>query len=154
MPIWYTVANVLAYVPCTVYSARITARRRLLRHSSDEGAKPTSDEVVANASTDPTQMDINQLRQRLDLLLAASQFRAERAGIVSEGVPLRVQTYVQFLEQLATQEQPLTIQAVTPMPIYTVGPLRLQFIALDRDNHEVFRSLEPASSLDPNGAGF
>ncbi|KKI99473.1 DUF3084 domain-containing protein [Prochlorothrix hollandica] len=111
-------------------------------------------EVVANASTDPTQMDINQLRQRLDLLLAASQFRAERAGIVSEGVPLRVQTYVQFLEQLATQEQPLTIQAVTPMPIYTVGPLRLQFIALDRDNHEVFRSLEPASSLDPNGAGF
>ena len=50
MPIWYTVANVLAYVPCTVYSARITARRRLLRHSSDEVAKPTSDEVVANAS--------------------------------------------------------------------------------------------------------
>jgi hypothetical protein len=50
MPIWYTVANVLAYVPCTVYSARITARRRLLRHSSEEAAKPTSDEVVANAS--------------------------------------------------------------------------------------------------------
>ncbi|MGA1474724.1 MAG: DUF3084 domain-containing protein [Prochlorothrix sp.] len=105
-------------------------------------------EVVAKASTDPVEMDLEQLRQRLDLLLAASQFRAERAGIVSEGVPLRVQTYVQFLEQLAAQTQPLMIQAVTPVPVYTVGPLRLQFIAFDADGREVFRSQDPPAVGD------
>lgn len=108
-------------------------------------------DIVAKASTNPSEMDLDQLRQRLDLLLAASQFRAERAGIVSEGVPLRVQTYVQFLEQLATQTQPLMIQAVTPVPVYTVGPLRLQFIALDSNGREVFRSRDPnpPSPSDP-----
>lgn len=107
-------------------------------------------EVVARASTDPGEMDLAQLRQRLDLLLAASQFRAERAGIVSEGVPLRVQTYVQFLEQLVAQRQPLMIHAVTPVPVYTVGPLRLQFIAFDSNGREVFRSQDPNSALPDN----
>jgi len=114
-------------------------------------------EVVAKASTDPT-MDVNQLRQRLDLLLAASQFRADRAGLAWEGMPMSAQTYVGFLEQLVQHPQPLTIQAIAPVPVYTVGPLRLQFIAMDTQGYEVFRSASgspaPSPSPSPDGAGL
>ena len=51
MPIWYTLANILSYDPCAVYSARCTARRRFLRQNLDDTAKPLPDEVVVNDLT-------------------------------------------------------------------------------------------------------
>jgi uncharacterized protein (DUF3084 family) len=96
-------------------------------------------DVIAKTTTDPATMDAPQIRQRLDLLLAASQFRAQRSGIVSDTVEIRIQSFVEFLEQVANYNQPLTIQAVASEPIKTIGPLRLQFIAL-ADDQEVFRS--------------
>jgi uncharacterized protein (DUF3084 family) len=98
-------------------------------------------ELIARTSTDITTMDRQQIQERLNLLIAASQFRAERKGIVSDNVEVQALAFVGFLEQVANYPNPLTIQAVALEPIYTLGPLRLRFIALDNDQ-EVFRSAE------------
>lgn len=96
-------------------------------------------ELIARTSTDSAMMEPQAIRERLDLLISASQFRAERAGIVSENVEIQALNFVNFLERVTNYKKPLTIQAVALEPIYTLGPLRLGFIAFENDR-EVFRS--------------
>jgi len=73
------------------------------------------------------------LQQQLDLLLATTQFRARRAGIlgeiqVEEG---SITTLSNFVEQLLKSEEiPDQIQAVAINTTYTIGPLKLRLIAL------------------------
>ncbi len=73
------------------------------------------------------------LQQQLDLLLATTQFRARRAGIlgeiqVEEG---SITTLSNFVEQLLQSEEiPDQIQAVAINTTYTIGPLKLRLIAL------------------------
>lgn len=73
------------------------------------------------------------VQQQLDLLLATTQFRARRAGIlgeiqVEEG---SITTLSNFVEQLLQSEEiPDQIQAVAINTTYTIGPLKLRLIAL------------------------
>lgn len=88
-------------------------------------------DVLAAVSTDPSTMTKEQIQQRLDQLLAVSQFRARRAGFlgniqVGDGQPA---TLVRFVEQLAKYNQPLDVKAVTQEVTYTAGPLKMQLVA-------------------------
>ena len=51
MPIWYTLANLVSYVPCAVYSARWSSRRRALKQKLKEAVTTTSDTVILDNST-------------------------------------------------------------------------------------------------------
>ena len=51
MPIWYTLANLVSYVPCAVYSARWSARRRALKQKLQEAVEPASDTVIVDDAT-------------------------------------------------------------------------------------------------------
>jgi uncharacterized protein (DUF3084 family) len=69
-----------------------------------------------------------QLRQRLDLLISASQFRARNAGILDD---IQVDsTFLRFLSQLQQHDQPVEIKAIAAENTFTAGPLRLKFIAI------------------------
>ncbi|AFY50858.1 hypothetical protein Nos7524_5134 [Nostoc sp. PCC 7524] len=85
-------------------------------------------EVLATTNADPKSMTSYQLRQRLDLLISASQFRARNAGIV-EGVQIDG-TFIRFLSVLRQFEQPLEIKAVAAEDTYTVGPLRVKLLVI------------------------
>jgi uncharacterized protein (DUF3084 family) len=73
-------------------------------------------------------MTSEQMRQRLDLLISASQFRARNAGIV-ESVQIEG-TFPRFVTQLQQTEQEVEIKAVAADNTYTVGPLRVKLVAL------------------------
>ncbi|MBE9210684.1 DUF3084 domain-containing protein [Nostoc sp. LEGE 06077] len=85
-------------------------------------------EVLASTSADPRSMTSYQLRQRLDLLISASQFRARNAGIV-EGVQVDG-TFLRFINQLRQYDQPLDIKAIAAEDTYTAGPLRVKLLAI------------------------
>lgn len=90
-------------------------------------------EVVAAVSIEPDNMNSEEIQQRLDLLLAASQFRARRAGVlgdiqVGDG---KITTLIRFMEQVNTSQIPLDqIKAVASEKAETAGGLRLQLVAL------------------------
>lgn len=96
---------------------------------------------LASVSTDSTTMTNEELRQRLDQLLSAAQFRARRAGIlgmiqVGDG---RINTIIRFIEQLDNYGQPVDIQAIVQENTYTAGPLRMQLIAIQK-GQVIFKS--------------
>lgn len=76
-------------------------------------------EVLATTTADPKNMTSYQLRQRLDLLISASQFRARNAGIV-EDVQIDG-TFLRFMNQLRFYPQPVEIKAIATEDTYTVG---------------------------------
>ncbi|MEQ8538762.1 MAG: DUF3084 domain-containing protein [Coleofasciculus sp. D1-CHI-01] len=89
-------------------------------------------EVLAAVSIDASTLTNKALQQRIDQLLAASQFRARRAGVlgpiqVADGDP---STLIRFIEQLAESEQPLAVRAIAQDPTSTAGPLKMQLIAI------------------------
>jgi uncharacterized protein (DUF3084 family) len=96
-------------------------------------------DVLAAVSADSSSMTNEQIRQRLDQLLAASQFRARRAGVlgdiqVGDG---RLATIIRFIEQLEQSGQSLDVKAVAQDATYTAGPLKMRLIAT-KDGEIVF----------------
>ncbi|AFY43083.1 DUF3084 domain-containing protein [Nostoc sp. PCC 7107] len=85
-------------------------------------------EVLASTNADPRNMTSYELRQRLDLLISASQFRARNAGIV-ESVQVDG-TFLRFINQLRQYDQPLEIKAIASEDTYTAGPLRVKLLAI------------------------
>jgi uncharacterized protein (DUF3084 family) len=88
----------------------------------------SSGEVLASTTADLKNMTSEQMRQRLDLLISASQFRARNAGIV-ESVQIEG-TFLRFVTQLQQTEQEVEIKAVAAGNTYTVGPLRVKLVAI------------------------
>lgn len=70
----------------------------------------SSGEILATTTADLINMTSDQLRQRLDLLVSASQFRARNAGIV-EAVEVEG-TFLRFITQLQQTEQEVEVKAV------------------------------------------
>lgn len=90
----------------------------------------SSGEVLASSTADPKTMTFYQLWQRVDLLVSASKFRARNAGIVEVEQVGDDDTSAEFLSQIRQYDKPLEIQAIAAGNIYTVGPLRIKFLAI------------------------
>ncbi|WP_353929018.1 DUF3084 domain-containing protein [Okeanomitos corallinicola TIOX110] len=88
----------------------------------------SASEVLATTSADMKNMTLYQLRQRLDLLISASQFRARNAGIL-ENVQIDG-TVGRFFTQLQESQATLEIKAIAAEDTYTAGPLRVKLVAI------------------------
>lgn len=88
----------------------------------------TGGEVLAATTADPKTMTSYQLRQRLELLISASQFRARNAGIL-ESIQIDSTLY-RFISQLRQYDQPLDIKAIAAEDTYTSGPLKVKLVAI------------------------
>lgn len=89
-------------------------------------------EVLAAISIDASTLTNKSVQQRIDQLLAASQFRARRAGVlgpiqIADGDP---STLIRFMEQLAESEEPLAVRAIAQDKTSTAGPLKMQLVAI------------------------
>jgi uncharacterized protein (DUF3084 family) len=90
-------------------------------------------EEIATVSIDSETMDHQEIQERLDWLLAASKFRAQRAGILGDlqignG---QIATLINFIEEVATVKEPLDeIKAVVAETTYTSGPLKLNLVVM------------------------
>lgn len=99
-------------------------------------------EVLAATSADPTKMTEEQLRQRIELLIAASQYRARRAGIVANTMQIgddRIETLTRFLEQLKQYKEPIDVQVVASDTTYTAGPVKMDLVAI-QGGQVIFRT--------------
>jgi uncharacterized protein (DUF3084 family) len=88
----------------------------------------TGGETLAATTADPTTMTSYQLRQRLELLISASQFRARNAGIL-ESIQIDG-TFIRFIAQLRQYNQSIDIKAIAAEDTYTAGPLRVKLVAI------------------------
>ncbi|MDJ0574783.1 MAG: DUF3084 domain-containing protein [Xenococcaceae cyanobacterium MO_234.B1] len=99
-------------------------------------------EEIATVSIDSQQMNNEDIQERLDWLLAASKFRAQRAGIIGDlqigdG---QITTLINFIENIVNSEESLDeIKVVVAETTYTAGPLKLNLVVF-KDGRVVFRT--------------
>lgn len=98
------------------------------------------EDTIATVSIDGAKLTEEDLQKRLDLLLAASQFRARRAGIlgtiqVEDG---RIKTVLDFIEEVSASGETIDeIKALASEQTYSSGPLKLHLVAI-RNGKVVF----------------
>lgn len=89
-------------------------------------------EVLAAISVEPM-MTAEEIRQRVELLLSATNFRSQRAGILGDTIQIgnnRIETLLRFIAQLSQYPQPVDIKAVAAQVTYTAGPLKVELVAV------------------------
>ncbi|MGL5196235.1 MAG: hypothetical protein ACRC8Y_21820, partial [Chroococcales cyanobacterium] len=87
-------------------------------------------ELVATTSVRPSRMSEDEIKEQLNLLLAAANFRARRSGIVTDAIQVgdgRMAALLEFIQQLPDNNEPGIIQAISARQTYTSGPLTLEF---------------------------
>jgi uncharacterized protein (DUF3084 family) len=88
---------------------------------------------IAAVSVNPLNMNEEQIRQQLNILLVTSQLRARRAGILDDRPQIgdgQLVTYVKFIEQVKKQKYPIEITTIVDRDTYTLGPLIIQLQAI------------------------
>lgn len=88
----------------------------------------SSGQIVASITADLQNMTSEELRQRLDYIIAASEFRARSANIL-ETVEIDG-NFIKFVTQLQEIKEEVEIKAVAAEDTYTVGPLRIKLLAI------------------------
>ncbi|HAC63485.1 MAG TPA: DUF3084 domain-containing protein [Cyanothece sp. UBA12306] len=93
----------------------------------------SENQTIATVSVDSLNLTEESVQQRLDLLLAATKFRARRAGVIGniqieDG---RIKTIIDFIEEVIESEEDLDeIKAIAAEDTYTIGPLKIRLIGI------------------------
>ena len=95
-----------------------------------------SGEELATISLDIEQISREYLQERIDWLVAASRFRAQRAGLIGD-IELgddKITTLVKFIDRVVESSEPLDeIKAVVAETTYTSGPLKLNIVVVNNE---------------------
>lgn len=109
-------------------------------------------EIVAVAPVESTNLSDRGLLERLNILIATSQFRSRQAGVVAETLQVADgdgEAIVRFLEQIQQYNQTLDMQAIAAAPIYAAGPIRVELIAV-QDGEILFGTADRFNPDDRN----
>ncbi|MEM9003137.1 MAG: DUF3084 domain-containing protein [Cyanobacteria bacterium P01_F01_bin.86] len=109
------------------------------------------DERLATVNIDPRTLTDQGLVEQLNLLRASLEFRARQDGFVGDTLQIangRTDALIAFLDEVKNSHNPVEIHAIAAEPIYTVGPLRIELVAVS--NREIVaRTDELPSSSNP-----
>jgi uncharacterized protein (DUF3084 family) len=132
-----SVANYLVgEIPIQVV-ADVIPNQRLLR----------AGDVMATTTVDASKMSDPQIQERINLLIAAANFRARNLGLLTDSLDIgRIQDVIGFMERLRQYNQSVEIRAVAAEDTYTAGPLRIELIAL-QNGQILFRSKSPSAAV-------
>lgn len=101
-------------------------------------------DVIAGVSIDPLVLKDEQVRQQLQQLIEACQFRARLIGVVGGRVQVadnRIETLASFVDRLQQYDKPLEVQAIATDVTYIAGPLKIDLVAVE-NGIVVFRTGE------------
>ena len=108
-----------------------------------------SEEIIAVTPVDTTQLANRQLVERLNLLIASTQVKALQEGVINvDAVQIsdgQRATLFRFLQQVQTYGRGLDLMAISAQPIFTIGPIRIELVAI-KNNEVLFRTAPPPSS--------
>ncbi len=99
-------------------------------------------DVIAAVAVDPVTLTDEQVRQQLQQLIEACQFRARLIGVVGGRVQVadnRIETLAGFIERLQQYDKPLEVRAIAADVTYIAGPLKIDLVAL-QNGAVVFRT--------------
>jgi len=98
-------------------------------------------DTVASISLDASNLTDQQVQERINFLIEAANFRARSLGILREpAVDIgRIQNLITFVEQVRQSRRPLELRAIAAEPALTAGPVKLEFIAVEK-GQTLFRS--------------
>jgi uncharacterized protein (DUF3084 family) len=104
-------------------------------------------DLVATTTVDASKMSDPQIQERINLLIAAANFRARNLGLLTDSLDIgRIQDVIGFMERLRQYNQSVEIRAVAAEDTYTAGPLRIELIAL-QNGQVLFRSKSPPPAV-------
>jgi uncharacterized protein (DUF3084 family) len=109
----------------------------------------SSNERLATIALDAPPFSDREVVERFNLLIVATQFRAQQDGVAFDDVVVAdnsTETLVTFLQAIQSYGRPLDIQTVAARDIYTMGPVNVGLVAMDDD-----RILFWTNNLTPNG---
>lgn len=101
-----------------------------------------SGDVIAAVSVDPVTSTDEQVRQQLQQLIEACQFRARLIGVVGGRVQVadnRIETLAGFVDRLQQYDKPLEVRAIATDVTYIAGPLKIDLVAV-QNGVVVFRT--------------
>jgi len=90
-------------------------------------------DVVAGTSINTLNLTVEEVRKKMEKLIDACNFRASFVGIVGGRVQIaddKIETLLQFIEQLEAHHGPVDVQAIAADVTYTAGPLRINLVAI------------------------
>ena len=99
-------------------------------------------DVIAGVSVDPVTWTDGKVRQQLEQLIEACQFRARLIGVVGGRVQVadnRIETLGNFVDRLQQYDKPLEVQAIAADVTYIAGPLKIDLVAI-QNGVVVFRT--------------
>ncbi len=99
-------------------------------------------DVIAGISVDPVALKDEQVRQQLQQLIEACQFRARLIGVVGGRVQVadnRIETLGGFVDRLQQYDKSLDVQAIAADVTYIAGPLKIDLVAV-QNGVVVFRT--------------
>lgn len=99
-------------------------------------------DVIAGISVDPVLLTDEKVRQQLQQLIEACQFRARLIGVVGGRVQVadnRIETLAGFVDRLQQYDKPLDVQAIATDVTYIAGPLKIDLVAI-QNGVVVFRT--------------
>ena len=106
-------------------------------------------ETVAATTLDVSTMSDPQIQERINLLIAASNFRSRNLGLLSDSIDIgRIQDLIIFIEQLRQYNQPIELKAVATEDTYISGPLRIELVAF-QNGQVLFRSKALSTPISP-----
>ncbi len=92
-----------------------------------------SGDVISGISVNPVTAKDEKVRQQLEQLIEACQFRARLIGVVGGRVQVadnRIETLAGFADRVQQYNKPLEVQAIAADVTYIAGPLKIDLVAI------------------------
>lgn len=109
-------------------------------------------DVISAVSVDPVTSTDERVREQLQQLIEACQFRARLIGVVGGRVQVadnRIETLAGFVDRLQQYDKPLEVRAIAADVTYIAGPLKIDLVAVE-NGVAVFRTgKQPTVSRQP-----
>ncbi len=106
--------------------------------------------VIAATTIDPAVTQGAALQERIQLLIAAANFRSSSLGVLTDAVNINgVQNFLVFLEQLRTVKQSVEVKIVATDVTYTAGPLNVDLEAV-QNGVVLFKTGSGETNSPPN----
>ena len=102
-------------------------------------------DVISAVAVDPVTSTDERVREQLQQLIEACQFRARLIGVVGGRVQVadnRIETLAGFVDRLQQYDKPLEVRAIAADVTYIAGPLKIDLVAV-QNGVVVFRTGQP-----------